>query len=183
MGQHLLPGTGQQNINVEKLRAGDLDSFQLLYRMFYVDFYQFALVNLFDKEKAGNLVNHCFILCWYRSDEFSSFDYILGFLNYAVRNKCEEWNKGIKHRSEHQNQILEAICSGNFGELVNHENFPEIKNIAAIEPGPTREVFMRFYARKQSVSEIAMDLGLTPEYTKELLYLAFNILHLVIKKS
>ena len=181
MPLHLFPDTGKTYIDIEKLKAGELASFQQLYRLYYDDFFQYARINLVDKEEAANLVNHCFIRCWYRSNEFTSLNYILGFLNYAVRNKCEQCNNSKGYRSAHHEYILNAIRSGD--GLVKQDISADMKNLIGCELGPSREVFMLFYARRMTVKEIGDEMGLTYEYSQERLDLAIRILQNLLKEN
>lgn len=174
MPLNLYPGTGHPSIDIKRIRAGELSSFRQLYQLYYEDFYKVANSHLLNKCEAANLVDHSFIKCWYRSNEFSSFNHVIGFLNYTLLNQCMACNNGKGNCSIHHALILKAIHSK---KLITRDR----ERISALrQPGPAREIFKRFYARRLSLMQIAEEMGISREYAREQLDLAFRVLHQVL---
>lgn len=178
---HLSPIAGQPCIDIEKLKNGELSTFQQFYKIFYPEFLAEAITKLLRKSEAPNLVKHCFMRSWYKSNEFTSLEYALGFLNYTVCNQCSACNSIYSIVSTHHEHIGSIVYSGQIVKEGNDEFLSRIYDLSLAELGPVREVFKQFYGKRASIRLISYELGLTPQYTQERLDLAFGILHLIFK--
>jgi len=76
------------DILLEKIRAGDQNSFKEFYHVQFFKLYQFAFSFVHLKEPAEELVNDVFLAIWQRRDILDTIGNVQIYLYVSVKNAC-----------------------------------------------------------------------------------------------
>jgi DNA-directed RNA polymerase specialized sigma24 family protein len=181
---HLIyPGADLIEVDIEKLRTGDLQSFQELYNLLFEEMQDEAMLLLIEKEKAATIVQHSFIKAWLHSADISSLNYVTALLASNIRNNCLSCNTGKGRILEHYEQVLRVVLAGCCRKgFTSAELFNQLKGMPPAQLSQCRNVFAKYYWRRLSVNEIAGEISLPAGYVQEKLDLAFQMLHVIFNK-
>ncbi|QEH43248.1 RNA polymerase sigma-70 factor [Chitinophaga sp. XS-30] len=149
---------------LERLKASDLDAFDILYTHTRERLFVYALSFLKDEAAAQDVVQDLFSDFWEGKLFLDVHSGLVSYLVRAVRNRCLVILKKEQNRQKVK-KLFDYTESGKValdGQLENRELRREIEAaINKLPPMPAR-VFRLHYIEKLSYAEIAGMLNITP---------------------
>lgn len=149
---------------LERLKASDLDAFDILYTHTRERLFVYALSFLKDEAAAQDLVQDLFSDFWENKLFLDVHSCLVSYLVRAVRNRCLVALKKEQNREKFKKQFdyVEGGRVALDAQLENRELRREIEAaIDKLPPMPAR-VFRLHYIEKLSYAEIAGILNISP---------------------
>lgn len=149
---------------IEALVAGDITSFEMIFRTYYQPLCNYAYTFLQDKEGAEEIVQSTFLNVWEKKDTLSIRTGVKPYLYAMVRNACLNV---IKHEKIKQKHAVEELAIGVHSyDSVSHTvagSELELKIHEAMEklPEQCRLVFKLSRFEELKYSEIAEQLNIS----------------------
>lgn len=154
---------------VERIRAGDADAFEELFRSYYASLASFAFAHTDSREVAEEIVQDLFLNIWKRRSEWEVTTHLRSYLYVATINRARSFRRNQRvHRAA--GHVLAREGSGgrerespdhSDDTAVHHELLIAIRAAIAALPERTREVFLLNRDGGLSYREVAMRLGIT----------------------
>lgn len=174
----------------EKIRAGDLTAFRILFDTYYTYLYSYACGMLLAKEDAEEVVLDLFIELWKRRATIQIDFSLKSYLARSIHNRCLNLLKQNKTRGNRTNALINEFV---LSEIQNNENpvFDEltgreleIEILQAIEtlPAQCREIFCLSRFEQLKIKEIDAKLNLSESTVKTQLGRALDKLSSLIKR-
>lgn len=164
-------------INIEKIRFGDLEEFTRLFKQFYEPLYFFAGRFVWDKASAENIVQDFFVKLWERRDSLEITTSLKSYMYTSIKNLSLNFIKKENHFSaieeeetvlENQKNPVEILEENELGESI-HKAISEL-------PDKCREIFMMCRFDDLSYQEIAEIQNISVNTVKTQLQRAMKIL-------
>lgn len=161
----------ENNQLAQRFNEGESQAFAELYRLYYRQLLFFARKFLPGEAEAEELVSEAFVKLHRGRQEgkrFESPEHIKNFLYKVTRNAAISHIGHTQRQSKHMEKYLDA----NAGQQVdddarNHRIEAEMLQIIydAVESLPTecRRIFKMLYLEERSYTDIAVELGLSPQ--------------------
>ncbi|MBM4189004.1 MAG: RNA polymerase sigma-70 factor [Gemmatimonadetes bacterium] len=149
---------------VDRLRAGDRDAFEIVFRAYYPKLADYANGLVRSRDAAEDVVQEVFVALWTQRDRLTSPDNLVGYLYRAVRNRSLNQ---IRHRRMvtdwQARQAAEdpAVAPAADRETENTETGVAVKAAVAKLSPRCREVFELSRDRGLTYPEIAATLGIS----------------------
>lgn len=154
---------------VERIRAGDVNAFEELFRSYYASLASFAFAHTESREVAEEIVQDLFLNIWMRHAEWEVTTRLRSYLYVATINRARSFRRNQRvHRTA--NHLLareggdgsERESTERSDDAVAHrELLIAIRTAIAALPERTREVFLLNRDGGLSYREVAMRLGVT----------------------
>jgi len=159
--RHVNQGNVDYSVLLQRLRAGDPDALDELYRHARMRLYAFAYTLVKDEAVAQDVVQELFIDLWQKQLFHQVHTGLVGYLMQATRNRCLDHLK----REANRERLRRAYFGG---EEQIAPNASEARALgeqieAAVDslPPMTGRVFRMHYLAQQSYAEIAEQLGIS----------------------
>jgi RNA polymerase sigma-70 factor (ECF subfamily) len=91
---------------IEKLRAGDPDSFSDIFSAYYTDMVFFAYSFIHELPASEDIVQDTFIKLWEDHEKVSVTVSLKSFLLKSIQNKCIDWHRHKKIVNNHSTYII-----------------------------------------------------------------------------
>lgn len=101
------------SVEIEKIRSGDAEAFELLFRRFFHPLVAFAYHYVYDHEVAEDLVQDVFIHLWSHRERLDPGRNAKTYLYTAVRNRAFKYARHLRVREEYR---IHHIVSGVTGD-------------------------------------------------------------------
>ncbi|TDW97472.1 RNA polymerase sigma factor [Dinghuibacter silviterrae] len=160
---------------LDRLRQGDMDAFDVIYRRYVRELYLAAYKRLDNKELVEDLVQDVFFRLWNRRDQLH-IDNLGAYLHTAVRYEI------LNHITRHKAPAafyapFEAILADADtpeNRLIAKELLELVYKYAETLPEKRKQVFLLHIKDKLSVNEIAEELNITTKTVHNHLGTAIN---------
>lgn len=151
------------DIDVEKILHGDMDEFELLYRIYFQRMVLFANKYVYDLDEAENIVQDVFVNLWVNRETLNPSKNIKMYLYIAVKNKALNVIKHLKVQRHYQEKI--SVCEGDHQTPESNILYKEMEqrvNVALQKlPEKCRLVFLMSRLDHLTYQEIADILGIS----------------------
>jgi RNA polymerase sigma-70 factor (ECF subfamily) len=177
----------------ERIREGDLKTFELLFNAYYKGLYMYAYDFLKNKEDAEEIVLDIFSDIW--SDRMSIIIHtsLKSYLYKSVHNRCINFikrtevsrQKAIHYTAEVMiivDQEINVKEEFALDHLIAQELEKEVESAIATLPGQCREVFYLSRFEQMKINEIAIKLNISVSTVKTHLIRAIDKLRDVLGK-
>ena len=161
-----------------RLRSGDHDAFEAIFRQWYEPVVRSASRVLRDVEVAEELSQDVFLELWRRREALAPDSSVAGYLMQAVRNRALNH---LRHLAVQRKSVVyvEAMCEPAEpadAQVQASELQTALRQAIADLPPRTREVFVMSRERGLRYSEIAEELGVSVKAVEANMSRALRIL-------
>ena len=145
-----------------KLKQGDKDAFDFIFREYYQSLVRFAMGFIQDQDKAEEFVQGIFVKLWEGKKEIVITTSLKAYLYKSVQNKCLDSIKHDKIRHRHE-QNIQYYIETQTGENAYSSIELQEKIEGAINhlPEKTREIFRLSRYSNKKYKEIAELLNIS----------------------
>jgi RNA polymerase sigma-70 factor (ECF subfamily) len=154
---------------VERIRAGDTEAFEELFRAYYAPLASFAHAHSESREVAEEIVQDLFLHIWSHRSVWEVSTHLRSYLYVATLNRVRSFRRSQRvHRTAHDLLEREGRLRGahqapgrSDDAIAHHEVLTALRTAIAELPDRTREVFLLNRDAGLSYREVAMRLGIT----------------------
>jgi RNA polymerase sigma-70 factor (family 1) len=160
-----LKSVPDDNILVEKLQKGDIESFDSLYNKYSGKLYAFGLKYLRSTDEAEELVQSVFLKVW---ENYRNLKKESSFKSYIFTIAYNDMCKLFRKRNYQQKYIDDSLYenSGSYEEIEERIHFQSVLDIVhqIVDKLPERQrvIFLKSRFEGKSTKEIAEEIGLSP---------------------
>ena len=153
----------QVNIQIEKMKAGDRESFNQVFRHYYSPMVRFCIRYVADSDIASEIVKDLFVKLWSNREKISFNTSFESYMLTSVRNSAITYiNKERAHNEAHLRVFSEESDNTDPSETLQSNNLEEsYRQILKDMPDKRREVFLASRYDGLKYSEIAEKLGIS----------------------
>lgn len=150
------------NFILRKLKEGDKEAFDFIFREYYQNLVWFAMEFILDKDKAEEFVQGVFVKFWQEREKIVIVTSLKAYLNKSVQNKCLDFIKHSKIKKEYE----ELSHNGNKTEwaendFLTYELRAKIKDAVDRLPEKTRVIFKLSRYENKKYREISEELTIS----------------------
>ena len=156
-------GQDQINIQIEKMKAGDRESFNQVFRRYYSPMVRFCIRYVADSDLASEIVQDLFVKLWSNREKISFNTSFESYMLTSVRNSALTYiNKERSHAEANLRIYSEESDNTDPSETLQSNNLEEsYRKILKDMPEKRREVFLASRYDGLKYSEIAEKLGIS----------------------
>jgi RNA polymerase sigma-70 factor (ECF subfamily) len=148
---------------LQRVRAGDENAFELIFRQHYASLCAFAGKILEDADLAEEVVQDLFTHLWERRADLSAVQSVQGYLFQAARNACLNHIKHRKVRARFADHVQQYPGADHQPNAYDHAELESrIRTAVAALPQRCREIFEMSRVEGLKYQEIADKLHLSP---------------------
>ena len=153
----------QVNIQIEKMKAGDRESFNQVFRRYYSPMVRFCIRYVADSDLASEIVQDLFVKLWSNREKISFNTSFESYMLTSVRNSALTYiNKERSHAEANLRIYSEESDNTDPSETLQSNNLEEsYRKILKDMPEKRREVFLASRYDGLKYSEIAEKLGIS----------------------
>lgn len=153
----------QINIQIEKIKAGDRESFNQVFRRYYSPMVRFCIRYVADSDLASEIVQDLFVKLWSNREKISFNTSFESYMLTSVRNSALTYiNKERSHAEANLRVFSEESDNTDPSETLQSNNLEEsYRKILKDMPEKRREVFLASRYDGLKYSEIAEKLGIS----------------------
>jgi RNA polymerase sigma-70 factor (ECF subfamily) len=153
----------QINIQIEKMKAGDRESFNQVFRRYYSPMVRFCIRYVADSDLASEIVQDLFVRLWSNREKISFNTSFESYMLTSVRNSALTYiNKERSHAEANLRVFSEESDNTDPSETLQSNNLEEsYRKILKDMPEKRREVFLASRYDGLKYSEIAEKLGIS----------------------
>lgn len=169
---------------IEKIKSGDVSSFERLFKDYYSMLCNFAYGIVKDSDSAEELVQKLFCNLWEKREELNINTSIKSYLYTAVRNACLNTKKHLKVRMEYEKEYLYVNRSAQDEsgmKLETKELRDQIETAISKLPEQCRQVFKLSRFEELKYREIAEVLNISIKTVENHMGKALKILREELK--
>jgi len=122
-----MPG---ENEIINKIRQGDIRSFETLFRSYYVSLVRYAGTLIKDKDDAEEIVQDLFTKIWDGRENLKIKSSVPGYLFRSVHNRCLHHIEHLKVVEKHFSEI-KANSDISYDDADNELKYNELQDIIA----------------------------------------------------
>jgi RNA polymerase sigma-70 factor (family 1) len=154
-----------ENDLIEKLRQGDVNAFDQVYKSYAVRLYAFSFKYLKSKEEAEELVQSVFLKVWEnqhslkRDTSFKSYLFTIAYNEICNLFRQKTYLRKFIASSLESNQEASGDSEAQLDALFVRE---QVDHIISKLPEKQRIIFLKSRQEGKSTREIATELGLSP---------------------
>ncbi len=145
----------------EKIKKGNKQSFELLFRLYYVPLCIFTRQYLPDKDDCEEVVQGVFTYIWEKKSKLKIETSVKNYLYSSVRNRCLNYIKHMKVRNEYKNHIIQQEIEAEAEHFFEPGMIEKIHRSIEELPKRRREIFMLSREHGLKYKEIADELNLS----------------------
>ena len=151
------------NIQIEKMKAGDRESFNQVFRRYYSPMVRFCVRYVADSDIASEIVQDLFVKLWSNREKISFNTSFESYMMTSVRNSALTYiNKERSHAEANLRIYSEESDNTDPSETLQSNNLEEsYRKILKDMPEKRREVFLASRYDGLKYSEIAEKLGIS----------------------
>ena len=149
---------------VEKLRSGDLEAFDQIFKKYGDRLFGFALKHLKSKEEAEGLVQDVFLKIWKNRKSLKNESSLKSYLfTIAYHNMCQIFRKKQIHEKFLEERSRTANATINMEEQLEYKaTLDQVDQLIDKLPEKQRIIFMKSRKEGKSTREIAVEMNLAP---------------------
>jgi RNA polymerase sigma-70 factor (ECF subfamily) len=173
-----------RDIPFERIKQGDMQAFEVLFRNEYAGLARFANKFVRDPDVAEEITQEIFLYLWEKRAQINLTGSLMSYLYSATKNKCInylklEYPKYQKMVDIHESMVLTK------GSEVNIDNQQEIKTLIdeaiSLLPEKCKEIFMLSRYGGLTYEEIADDLEISKKTVENQMSIALKKLRTTLK--
>jgi RNA polymerase sigma-70 factor (ECF subfamily) len=149
---------------IDQFNQRDEHAFYNLFNQFYPSIVSFANKLIQNNELAQEICSDSFIKLYQSKEIFAGLDNVKAYLFTITRNGCYDAIKKLKHHTQVQKQLLQALESDNRNFVAEQEIQSELVELISLSieklPGRCRRIFRMLFSG-MSAEEIALALNLS----------------------
>ncbi|MFA9392434.1 MAG: RNA polymerase sigma-70 factor [Prolixibacteraceae bacterium] len=161
---------------IEKLKNGDNEAFDTLFREYYAKLVCFAQNFSIDQDDAKGIVQELFIKLWERRKQLSVKSSLKSYLYQSVRNACINYLNHQKVEVKRQARIQLPTKIEFIDQIETSELEHEIYQIIESLPVQCKKIFILSRFEDLKYSEIGEKLGISPRTVEVQIGRALKIL-------
>lgn len=153
----------QLNIHIEKMKAGDRESFNQIFRRYYTPLVRFCVRYVADSDNAAEIVQDLFVKLWSNREKLSFNSSFESYMLTSVRNSALTFiNKERSHAEANLRIYSDDSDANDPSETLQSNNLEEsYRRILKTMPEKRREVFLASRFDGLKYTEIAEKLGIS----------------------
>ena len=153
----------QYNILIERMKGGDREAFNQLFRRFYPPLVRFGIRFVADADLSAEIVQDLFVKLWSNHEKLSFNTSFESYMLTSVRNAAITYiNKERSHAEANLRVYTEDSDATDPSETLQSNNLEEsYRQVLKTMPEKRREVFLASRFEGLKYSEIAEKLGLS----------------------
>jgi RNA polymerase sigma-70 factor (ECF subfamily) len=151
------------NIQIEKMKAGDRESFNQVFRRYYSPMVRFCIRYVADSDIASEIVQDLFVKLWSNREKISFNTSFESYMLTSVRNSALTYiNKERVHAEVNERIFTDDSDANDPSETLQSNNLESsYRAILANMPEKRREVFLASRYDGLKYAEIADKMGLS----------------------
>lgn len=168
----------EENILVEKIKAGDEKAFETLFRHFYPHLCLYATQVLKDPSAAEEIVQEFFVRLWEKRKETEIETSVKNYLFRAIKNHCLNYIKHNQIKNQYSQKILTERKSISADEDITSQTelFQKIEQSIAELPEKRQEIFRLNRQEGLKYREIAEKMNISIKTVETQMGLAIKTL-------
>lgn len=153
----------QLNILIERMKAGDRESFNQVFRRYYSPLVRFCVRFVADTDIAAEIVQDLFVKLWSNREKLSFNTSFESYMLTSVRNSAITYiNKERSHAEANLRVFSDESDNNDPSETLQSNNLEEsYRQILKTMPEKRREVFLASRFDGLKYAEIAEKLGIS----------------------
>jgi RNA polymerase sigma-70 factor (ECF subfamily) len=153
----------QLNILIERMKAGDRESFNQVFRRYYSPLVRFCIRFVADTDIAAEIVQDLFVKLWSNREKLSFNTSFESYMLTSVRNSAITYiNKERSHAEANLRVFSDESDNNDPSETLQSNNLEEsYRQILKTMPEKRREVFLASRFEGLKYAEIAEKLGIS----------------------
>jgi len=148
------------NFVLQKLKEGDKEAFDFIFREYYQNLVWFAMEFILDKDKSEEFVQGVFVKLWQERERIIIDTSLKAYLNKSVQNKCLDFIKHGKIKKEYQELSLRKN-TWTENDFLTFELRTKIKDAVDRLPERTGAIFKLSRYENKKYREIAVELNIS----------------------
>lgn len=153
----------QLNIHIERMKAGDRESFNQIFRRYYSPLVRFCIRFVADSDNAAEIVQDLFVKLWSNREKLSFKSSFESYMLTSVRNSALTFiNKERSHAEANLRVYSDESDANDPSETLQSNNLEEsYRRILKTMPEKRREVFLASRFDGLKYAEIADKFGIS----------------------
>jgi RNA polymerase sigma-70 factor (ECF subfamily) len=151
------------NVLIGKMKTGDRESFNLIFRRYYTPFLRFCIRFVGDADTAAEIVQDLFVKLWSGREKVNFTSGFEPYMLRAVRNAAITFiNKERAHAEANERVFSGESDDNDPSETLQSNNLEaSYRQVLAAMPEKRREVFLASRFEGLKYNEIAVKLGVS----------------------
>ncbi len=151
------------NILLEKMKAGDRESFNVIFRRYYPPLVRFCIRFVGDEDQAAEIVQDLFVKLWTGREKLAVTSSFESYMIRSVRNAAYTYiNKERSHAEMHLRMLGDETDETDPSETLQSNNLEaSYQKVLAAMPEKRREVFLASRFEGLKYAEIATKLNMS----------------------
>lgn len=170
---------------LERLRQGDPQSFELLFRHYWEPLYATAVCRLQNAAEAQDVVQNLFTDVWQRREQLNVKTSLKAYLYTALKYTILDYLRAQTVREKYARAIQRVVASSDNSTaeaIAYHELKKKVDQGVRSLPERCGQVFRMRRLEHHSVKEIAAKLGISPKTVENQLTKATKVLRVRLKE-
>ena len=150
-------------VYIEKMKSGDRESFNLIFRRYYAPLVRFGIRFVADADQSAEIVQDLFVKLWTGRDKLTVNSSFESYMLRSVRNAAITFiNKERAHAEANERVFTDDSDANDPSETLQSNNLESsYRAILANMPEKRREVFLASRYEGLKYAEIADKMGLS----------------------
>lgn len=161
------------------LREGDESAFEQIYKLYWTQLFNTAYKRLPEKEKCKDIIQNVFTDLWNRRamlDLDNPSAYLHTAVRFQVLKQISKNSKSSAFTATFETELISPLATD--GEVLEKEVRVLIKLFIKALPQKRRDIFLMYYFKGLSTSQIATQLNVSQKTVQNQLATASNALRL-----
>ena len=153
------------------LKRRDEAALSVLFDTYYEKLYLFAEKNIYDSDKAHDIVQDVFLKIWENAERLELTSSIQHYLFASVRNGCLNYLKSLQIEDRNNRKYAEAYIESQNVDMVDDEELlARVRQVLDELPEKCREVCLLRFVEGYKYAEIAARLDMNENTVKAQLH-------------
>ena len=159
----LIMNENELKVYIEKMKSGDRESFNLIFRRYYTPLTRFCVRFVADGDQAAEIVQDLFVKLWTNRDKLVFNTSFESYMLRSVRNAAITYiNKERAHAETNERIYVDESDANDPSETLQSNNLEaSYRQVLATMPEKRREVFLASRYDGLKYAEIAEKMGLS----------------------
>ena len=159
----LIMNENELKVLIEKMKAGDRESFNQIFRRYYTPLTRFCVRFVADGDQSAEIVQDLFVKLWTNREKLTFNTSFESYMLRSVRNSAITYiNKERAHAETHERIYADESDANDPSETLQSNNLEaSYRKVLANMPEKRREVFLASRFDGLKYAEIAEKMGLS----------------------
>ena len=156
-----------EDLVLEKLKAGDIEAFEVLYKKHYAEQVRLCYKYVHDVEVARDLVQDVFLKLWQKRADITIRESVGAYLYASTKNHSINYLKKVIAQDLPENHAIDFSLMQSFEDAEKEIQKSRLIKLAIDQlPGKCRIIFNMSFINGLTYNEIAEELGLSSKTVK-----------------